>query len=214
VQKIVFVFSLICCFAFFCSGSQSFAETLNIKLLFGAHIQVPSDWKDLGSELDVQADASALEDKMKAIGLAENAPEKPLISLGSPTGSPPTMISVLYRDCAEEDCPDRDYFEHLINNREEALAKEKREEERVDKRNAESGHKILQHFPMQVKRECNAYSIAGGQEVAMYGQVDYVSKIKVIYSGNKLLGMTIGYPAADKEHGEIAEESLTSFGCN
>lgn len=214
MKKIMFVFSLICCIAFLCPGSKSFAETLHIKLPFGARIQVPSDWKDLGSELDLQAETSAIEDQLKAMGLAENAPEQPLISLGSPTGSPPTMISVLYRDCVEADCPDSDHFEHLINNRAEALADEKREQERVDKLNSEQGHKVLQHFPMQVKRECHAYSIAGGQEVAMYGQLDYVSKIKVIYSGDKLLGMTIGYPAADQEHGEIAEDSLSSFGCN
>ncbi|MBW2504857.1 MAG: hypothetical protein JRE16_09845 [Deltaproteobacteria bacterium] len=215
MQKAFMIFRLVLLVTFNLVSMDALAEDTDIDLLYGAHVNIPLDWKDLGSELDIQSEKATIAVRLAEITSADTAPEMPLISLASNSGSPPTMITVLYNDCPEGACPDSNYFENLISNSEEVQLNEKKEQERVDKLNAESGHKTLQHFPMEVKKECDAYySMAGGQEVAMYGQIAYVSKLKVIYTEDKLLGMTIGYPSADKDNGAVAEKSLASFGCD
>jgi len=212
MQKILMILGIMLFMALTFLGAEVSAGSLDVELPYGAHVLIPDDWNNLGSALDFKETAS-IGKQMKAIGTADSPPKLPLISVASKTGSPPTMITVLYKDCPAGECPHSDYFEHLINNRDEVMAREKTEQERADKLNAESGHKTLQHFPMEVQKECTGYSMAGGQEVAMYGQIRYVSKIKVIYAGAKLLGMTIGYPSADRQHGEAAEKAYASFGC-
>lgn len=192
---------------------QAFSETLNVELLYGAQVNVPDDWRDLGSALTLQSN-SLMEKKIKEIGLAEMSPELPLISLAAKAGNPPAMITIVLKDCPVGECPDSRYFENMLNNIDEVKLKEKKEQADADKLNAASGHKTIRHFPMEIKRECNAYSMAGGQEVSMYKQIDYVSKVKVIYVENRIFGISIGYPSSDKASGEAAENSFASFGCN
>lgn len=212
MKKTIIAFSLIGFLASPFLNQQVFAEA-QVELLYGAKVNVPEDWNDLGSALDLKANTASMAKSMKEIGSAETPPKLPLINLASKTGNPPAMITILLKECPDGGCPDSKYFEHLINNPDETKKNEKTEQDNADKANAESGHKTIRHFPAEIRRECNAYSIAGGQEVSMYKQIDYVSKVKVIYTDKRILGISIGYPSADKKSGEAAEKSYASFGC-
>ena len=206
-------FSLLAFIALIFVSQPAFAESLNVELLYGAHVDVPVDWKDLGSAVPLQ-EKSLMTKKMKEIALAEKAPELPLISLGAKSGSPPAMITIMFNECPAGDCPDSDYFEDMLKNLDEVKRNEKIEQDKADELNAASGHKIIRHFATEIKKECDAYTMAGGQEVSMYQQLDYVSKVKVLYVGNRILGISIGYGSSDKENGEVAENAFASFGCD
>lgn len=172
--------------------------------LEGLEITIPDTWFDIDSQKDFLKDKKKIAQYTTHQG-DERLPLVRILEVAAP-GNERGMLTFSIKPCYRGECPPKEQLQRLSQA---GTTKPKNV-----KLITNDGSKLIEDYGMSVKPGCGGYFVLRGQKVeAPFGGI-FISKSKMFYKNNYVIGTSVGYAGdASAEVVERTEAALHSFSC-
>lgn len=170
----------------------------------GLEITVPDTWIDIDSQKDFLKNPEKIARYTNYRG-KERLPLIRILEVAAP-GNERGMLTFSIKPCYRGECPSPEQLQALSES-----GKTTRENQKLI---TNDGSKLIEDYGMSVKPGCGGYFVSRGQKVKTpFGGI-FISKNKIFYKDNYVIGASVGY--AEKASAEVVERTeaaLASFSC-
>lgn len=200
-MKHILLHSALILLALVCAGSACAERKYFLE---GLEITIPDTWIDIDSQLDF------LKDPQKIKAYTSPSPEGSLplvriVEVAAPSNER-GMLTFSIKPCYRGECPSQEQLQ--------SLSRSKQPNHGRQKLITNDGSKLLEDYGMTVQAGCGGYFVTRGQKVETPFSGVFISKSKMFYRGNYVIGTSAGYAGkASAEVVERTEAALDSFTC-
>lgn len=172
----------------------------------GLEITVPDTWIDIDSQTGFLKDKEKIARYTRQQG-REELPLVRIVEVAAP-GNDRGMLTFSIKPCYRGECPSKGELRRLSQST-------KVRKNRLSKGLVTNdGSKLIEDYGMSVKPGCGGYFVSRGQKVLTPFSGVFISKSKMFYRDNYVVGASVGY--AEKTSAEVIERTeaaLQSFSC-